>query len=68
MSAIQLYSQLIKMPLEMRKKVAAYIESLMKQTPPNPSPKKKMIPGLAEGMIIMKDNFDDPIEDFKDYM
>ncbi|MEL6257191.1 MAG: DUF2281 domain-containing protein [Bacteroidota bacterium] len=68
MSAIQLYSQLIKMPLEMRRKVAAYIESLLNQNPPPSSPKKKMIPGLAEGMIIMKENFDDPIEDFKDYM
>lgn len=56
------------MPLEMRRKVAAYIESLMKQSPPPSPPKKKMIPGLAEGMIIMKENFDDPIEDFKDYM
>lgn len=68
MSAIQLYSQIIKMPAEMRKKVADYIESLLHKSSPKPTKKKKMIPGLAKGMIIMKDNFDDPIEDFKDYM
>lgn len=68
MSAIQLYSQIMKMPAEMRKKVVDYIESLLSQAPPTPEKKKDRIPGLAKGMIIMKDNFDDPIEDFKDYM
>jgi len=68
MSAIQLYSQIMKMPAEMRKKVAEYIESLLNTPQSQPPKKKKMIPGLAKGMIIMKDNFDDPIEDFKDYM
>lgn len=68
MSAIQLYSQIIKMPAEMRKKVADYIESLLLEASSKPNKKKERVPGLAKGMIIMKDNFDDPIEDFKDYM
>jgi uncharacterized protein YfbU (UPF0304 family) len=30
--------------------------------------RKDRIPGLLKGKIDMKDNFDDPIEAFKDYM
>ena len=30
--------------------------------------KDKRIAGQAKGLISMKDNFDDPIEGFKDYM
>ncbi|MEM8886985.1 MAG: DUF2281 domain-containing protein [Bacteroidota bacterium] len=67
MSAIQLYSRILKLPAEMRKQVADYIESLLLQDPPKQK-KKDRIPGLAKGMIMMKDNFDDPIDDFHDYM
>lgn len=66
MSAIQLYTQLSSLPNELQKKVAEYI-SFLKFQSQKPS-KKGRIPGLAKGMISMKDNFDDPIEDFQDYM
>lgn len=32
------------------------------------SPKKYRVAGTMEGMIIMSDDFDDPLEDLKDYM
>lgn len=66
MSAIQLYTQLSSLPNELQKKVAEYISFLKFQS--QKSSKKGRIAGLAKGMISMKDNFDDPIEDFQDYM
>jgi antitoxin (DNA-binding transcriptional repressor) of toxin-antitoxin stability system len=30
-------------------------------------PKKPRQPGSAEGLIIIHDNFDDPLDDFDDY-
>lgn len=68
MTAIQLYNQIQKLPEEMQEKVAQYVESLLDQyVKDEKSGKKRMTPGLAKGMIIMKDNFDDSIEGFKPY-
>lgn len=30
--------------------------------------KKKRVPGLAKGKVFMRDDFDEPLEEFKDYM
>ncbi|MGJ3234660.1 type II toxin-antitoxin system VapB family antitoxin [Marivirga sp.] len=50
-----------------KKKVLDLIEKLKSEK--NIKKKKKdRIPGLLKGKIHMKDNFDDPIEAFKDYM
>ncbi|NBB22859.1 DUF2281 domain-containing protein [Runella sp. CRIBMP] len=38
----------------------------MKKEPPITRKKPKF--GSGKGMVIMKPNFDDPIEDFKEYM
>lgn len=66
MSVIQLYTQLSALPTELQKKVAEYISFLTFQSQ-RPS-KKGRVAGLAKGMISMKGNFDDPVEDFQDYM
>ena len=67
MSVIQLYTQLSSLSNELQKKVAEYI-SFLKYQSQKSSKKKGRIAGLAKGMISMKDDFDDPIEDFQDYM
>ncbi|MEM9932440.1 MAG: DUF2281 domain-containing protein [Bacteroidota bacterium] len=67
MTAIQLYNQIQKLPEEMQEKVAQYVEKLLSESKTKPV-KKERTPGLAKGMIIMKDNFDDPIEGFEPYM
>ena len=33
-----------------------------------PLPKKRIEPGSAQGLIWMADDFDAPLEDFKEYM
>lgn len=67
MSVIQLYTQISSLPNELQKKVEEYI-SFLKYQAKKPLKKPGRIPGLAKGMISMKDNFDDPIEDFQGYM
>ncbi|RUA35551.1 MAG: DUF2281 domain-containing protein [Bacteroidetes bacterium] len=50
-----------------KKKVLDLIEKL-KSEQGNKGRKRERAFGLLEGKIHMKDNFDDPIEAFKDYM
>ena len=47
-----------------KKPVAKLISSLAKNT----APKKPIKAGSAKGLITISDNFDEPLEDFKDYM
>lgn len=42
--------------------------SLQQTEQPKITPKKYRSAGLMEGMIIMSDDFDEPLEDLKDYM
>jgi prevent-host-death family protein len=40
---------------------------VIKLTPVSPV-KKRRQPGSAKGLVIISDDFDEPLEDFKDYM
>ena len=51
----------------MQEKVAQYVEKLLSESTSKPTGKERT-PGLGKGMIVMKDNFDDPIEGFEPYM
>ncbi|MEM8717896.1 MAG: DUF2281 domain-containing protein [Cyanobacteria bacterium P01_G01_bin.39] len=42
-------------------------DSVVRLTPAN-SIKKPRQPGSAEGMVWMSDDFDEPLEEFKEYM
>jgi hypothetical protein len=65
MDNILLYSKLSNLPDSMKSEVSNFIDFLMsKNKKPN---KQKAKFGSAKGMIKMKKNFDDPIDDFKDY-
>ncbi|MEM7760553.1 MAG: DUF2281 domain-containing protein [Cyanobacteria bacterium P01_A01_bin.40] len=41
--------------------------SVVRLTPANPI-KKSRQPGSAEGMVCMSDDFDEPLEEFQEYM
>jgi hypothetical protein len=65
MNNILLYSKLSNLPDSMKPEVSNFIDFLMsKNKKPN---KQKPKFGSAKGMFKMKKNFDDPIDDFKDY-
>lgn len=65
MDNLLLYSKLSKLPDNMKAEVLNFIDSLMNNNKKPTRNKAKF--GSAKGMFKMKKNFDDPIEDFKDY-
>ncbi|WP_293308540.1 type II toxin-antitoxin system VapB family antitoxin [Pedobacter sp. UBA5917] len=67
MTDIQLYTKLADLPIELKKRVSDYIDSLMaREQSADKTGKRKA--GLAKGLISVKDNFNDPIEGFEDYI
>jgi hypothetical protein len=65
------------LPESLQVKVLKYIEALISDSllengeqslKTKTSPKKYRVAGTMEGMIIMSDDFDEPLEDLKDYM
>jgi Protein of unknown function (DUF2281) len=70
MDNMVLYSKLAILPTHLRSEVSDFIDSLLSKTKinsktPNTS---KPIFGSAKGMFKLKHDFDEPLEDFKDYM
>lgn len=49
----------------MKEEVMHFIDFLLNKNKNQPPPKRKF--GSAKGKIKMHKNFDDPLEDFKDY-
>jgi hypothetical protein len=65
MTDIQLYTKISSLPNNLKLEVIDFI----KYKSAKESLKiKKRIAGQAKGLISMKDNFDDPVEGFKEYM
>jgi len=56
------------LPENLKKEVEDFIDFLKMKSSPHKTEKKQRILGLAQGKAIIKEGFDDPIEDFKDYM
>lgn len=70
MAAQDQYIQLSSLPEDVRKQVLDFIEFLMhrkEEKPKEPQQKKRPI-GLMKGKIWMADDFDAPLDDFKEYM
>ena len=64
--------KLEKLPESLKQEVLHYTEFLMekyaKQLQQEQPQRKKREAGLLKGKIWMSDDFDEPLEDFKDYM
>ncbi len=60
------------LPLELRKEVADFIEFLVQKYQQNlvkePPPKRPSQFGSAKGLIVMSDDFNEPLEEFQEYM
>ncbi|MEW6496357.1 MAG: DUF2281 domain-containing protein [Cyanobacteriota bacterium] len=67
-----LLETLNKLPESLQQEVLHYAEFLAekyaKQSQEEQPQKKKRKAGLLKGKIWMADDFDEPLEDFKDYM
>lgn len=62
-----LYSELLSLPTELKKEVRDFIMFLKNKSNIQNQRKQRKF-GAAKGFFKIKSNFDDPIEDFKDYM
>ena len=60
-----LYSKLSHLPDNLKSEVSDFIDFLLSKNRKPTEYKPKF--GSAKGMFKMKKNFDEPIEDFKDY-
>lgn len=64
--------KLESLPEPLQLKVLDYIDSLIEEqnqaSNSEKLPKKYRVAGTMKGMIIMSDDFDEPLEDLKDYM
>ena len=67
MTDTQLYLKLSGLPSNLKSEVADFIDFL-KYKSKKYKKNSKRTSGKAKGLIEMKDNFDEPIDGFKDYL
>lgn len=66
-----LINEIHTLPENLKQEVLHFVQFLkQKQTveAENPQPRKKRHAGSAKGEIFMSDDFDEPLEDFAEYM
>jgi len=65
-----LYGKLATLPENMKLEVSDFIDFLLSKSEKNKPAKNKPQPkfGSGKGLFKMKPGFDDPINDFKDYI
>jgi hypothetical protein len=68
MTDIQLYTKISSLPSNLKSEVADFIDFLKFKSKNSPQKKINRISGKAKGLIKMKENFDDSIEGFNDYI
>ncbi|SER73570.1 type II toxin-antitoxin system VapB family antitoxin [Pedobacter rhizosphaerae] len=67
MTDIQLYSQISALPSDLKKQVSDFVSSLRKKSGEGKKQKERHF-GYAKGFFQINDDFDEPLDDFKDYM
>ena len=65
MTDAELYEQILSLPPNLKKEVSEFIASLKPRA--NLKLKERQF-GCAKGLIEMKPDFDQPLEDFREYM
>jgi hypothetical protein len=69
MENLNLYTQIESLPEELKNEVKDFVAFLVeKKKKITREGKKERQLGLAKGLISMKPGFDDPLDDFKEYM
>jgi hypothetical protein len=64
---IQLYALISSLPADLKKEVSDFVEFLKQKAKPKSKLKDRQL-GAAKGLITMSPDFDEPLEDFKEYM
>lgn len=68
MSTTQLSEEIATLPPDLQAEVRDFVAFLKTKTPKPQPPLKERQFGAGKGRITMADNFDEPLEDFKEYM
>jgi len=67
MTDLLIYSKISSLSPSLKKEVSDFVEFLGTKKTKSSSNKKRIF-GYAKGSVIIKPGFDDPLEDFKEYM
>ena len=67
MTDLQLYTQISSLPADLKKEVSDFVEFLKQKAKPKTRLRKRQL-GAAKGLIVMSPDFDEPLDDFKEYM
>jgi hypothetical protein len=67
MSNIQLYSQISSLPADLKKEVSDFVAFLKTKSKAEKKIKERQF-GYSKDFFKVSDDFDEPLEDFKDYM
>lgn len=67
MEYIQLYTKIRVLPEELKSEVNDFVDFLINKSKKSNKNRKPKF-GCAKGKIYMSNDFDEPIEDFKEYM
>ncbi|TNF45092.1 MAG: DUF2281 domain-containing protein [Bacteroidetes bacterium] len=68
MTDLELYIKLSSLPRDLKSDVSDFIDFIKYKSLKKSLKKEKRIAGQAKGLISMKNNFEDPIEGFNEYM
>lgn len=68
MADIEIYTKLTTLPDSLKKEVNDFVDFLKSKSVSKSKNKPQRKSGLAKGLIKMKDDFDEPLDDFKEYM
>lgn len=68
MNAIDIYIKVATLPDDLKDEVSSYVDYLKSKTQAKEPIKTSRKAGLAKGLIQMKEDFDEPLDDFKEYM
>ncbi len=68
MDAVSFYNKFESLPSNLKKEAMEYLEKLFSNN--KSEEKTKHVPkrGTLKGKIVIHDDFDEPLEDFKEYM
>ena len=65
MTDVLIYSKISSLPPNLKKEVGDFVDFLQSKKGKH---KKKRVFGYAKNTIVLKPGFDEPLEDFKEYM
>lgn len=68
MSDVELLKRVSELPEKLKEELDNYIDFLLQKRAATDLPKKPLRFGMMKGTFVMSDDFDEPLDDFKDYM